>query len=52
MSEKTIYVARVVGGAVVIRMPKYTLGQEYTETEGKGGVIYLRPVKEVEHEID
>ena len=46
MSEKTIYVARVVGGAVVMRMPKHTLGKYYTQTEGKDGVIYLRPVKE------
>lgn len=46
MNEKIIYTARAVGGAVVIRMPKHTLGQKYTETEGRDGVIYLRPVEQ------
>lgn len=44
MSEKTIYKARMVGGMAVIAMPKGTAGTEYRRSEGKGGVIYLRPV--------
>lgn len=52
MNEKIIYVARAVGGAVVIRMPKHTLGQKYTQTEGTDGTIYNRPVKEAEHGSD
>ena len=47
MNEKKEYLVRLVGGTAVVRMPLDKLGQKYTQTEGKGGVIYLRPVKDV-----
>jgi hypothetical protein len=46
MNNNNTYKSRMVGGMAVIAMPKGTLGKEYRRTEGKDGVIYLRPVKE------
>ena len=45
MNNNNTYKSRMVGGMAVIAMPKGTAGNEYIRTEGKGGVIYLRPVK-------
>jgi hypothetical protein len=52
MNNNNTYKSRMVGGMAVIAMPKGTVGNEYRRTEGKDGVIYLRPVKEAEDHGD
>lgn len=52
MNNNQTYKSRMVGGMAVIAMPLDTAGNEYRRTEGKGGVIYFRPVKEVEEHGD
>jgi hypothetical protein len=52
MNSNNKYKSRMVGGMAVIAMPKETAGKEYRRTEGKDGVIYLRPVKETEDHGD
>lgn len=51
MNSKHEYICRMVGGMAVIAMPKTSTGQRYTRTEGKDGVIYLRPAIDADYEI-